>query len=239
MAGRKRPWILITVAAVAVLAALAAIFGPQIYAQSQGPAPEPLTVATPSGTASTAPSSTATSGAVSDSTDEGAWNVASGSQAGYRIDEVLNGADVTVVGRTEKVTGSATVSGAQLTAAKIDVDVASIATDSGNRDNYFRGTAMKADTFPTATFTLTSPVTIPALSSAPAAVEAKGTLELAGQKRDVTAMLQVVRDGAKVSVSGTIGLVLADFGITPPDLGFVKVDNTGSVEFLVHLEKAA
>ena len=234
MAGKKRPWILVTVAVIAVLAALAAIFGPQIYAQSQGPAPEPLTVATPSGTGSPA-----ASGSISGSTDEGAWNVASGSQAGYRIDEVLNGADVTVVGRTEKVTGSATVSGTQLTAAKIDVDVASIATDSGNRDNYFRGTAMKADTFPTATFTLTSPVTIPALTSAPAAVEAKGILELAGQKRDVTAKLQVVRDGAKVSVSGTIGLVLADFGITAPDLGFVKVEDTGSVEFLVHLEKAA
>ncbi|WP_120520737.1 YceI family protein [Arthrobacter celericrescens] len=234
MAGKKRPWILVTVAAVAVLAALAAIFGPQIYAQSQAPAPAPLSVASSSPTASGAPSSPATSNA----TDDGAWNVASASQAGYRIREVLNGADVTVVGRTEKVTGSATVSGTRLTEAKIDVDVASIATDSGNRDNFFRGNVMNADTFPTASFTLSEPVTIPALSSAPAAVEAKGTLELAGQKRDVTAKLQVVRDGAKVSVSGTIDLVLADFGITAPDLGFVKVEDKGSVEFLVNLEKA-
>ncbi|WP_115788363.1 YceI family protein [Arthrobacter silvisoli] len=234
MAGKKRPWILVTVAAVAVLAALAAIFGPQLYARSQGPAPAPLSVAGSSSTASGATSSPA----ASDSSDDGTWNVASASQAGYRIKEVLNGADVTVVGRTERVTGSATVSGTQLTAAKIDVEVASIATDSGNRDNYFRGNVMKADTFPTATFTLGSPVSIPALSSAPAAVEVKGTLELAGQKRDVTAKLQVVRDGAQVSVSGTIDLVLADFGITAPDLGFVKVENTGSVEFLVHLDKA-
>jgi len=232
LAGKKRTWILLAVAAVAVLAALAAIFGPQLYAQSQGPAPAPLSVAS----TSSAPSGAASS---PNATEDGTWNVASASQAGYRIKEVLNGANVTVVGRTEKVTGSATVSGTRLTKARIDVDVASIATDSGNRDNYFRGTVMKADTFPTAAFTLTSPVTIPALSSAPAAVEAKGTLELAGQKRDVTAKLQVVRDGAKVSVSGTIDLVLADFGITPPDLGFVKVENTGSVEFLVNLEKAA
>jgi polyisoprenoid-binding protein YceI len=234
MAGKKRPWILITVAAVAVLAALAAIFGPQLYAQSQGPAPAPLSVASPSSTPSSAASSPAATGA-----DDGAWNVASASQAGYRIKEVLNGADVTVVGRTEKVTGSATVSGPRLTKARIDVDVASIATDSGNRDNYFRGTVMKADTFPTASFTLSEPVTIPALSPAPASVSAKGTLELAGQKRDVTARLQVVRDGVKVSVSGTIDLVLADFGITAPDLGFVKVEDKGSVEFLVNLEKAA
>ena len=230
MAGKKRPWILVAVVAVAVLAALAAIFGPQLYAQSQGPAPAPLSVASSS--------STASSRAAANSTDTGTWTVASASQAGYRIKEVLNGADVTVVGRSEKVSGSATVSGTQLTKAKIDVDVASIATDSGNRDDYFRGTVMKADAFPTASFTLSAPVTIPPLSSAPATVEAKGTLELAGEKRDVTAKLQVVRDGAKVSVSGTIDLVLADFGITAPDLGFVKVENTGSVEFLVHLEKA-
>jgi polyisoprenoid-binding protein YceI len=234
MAGKKRPWILFALAAVVVLAALAAIFGPQLYAQSQGPAPAPLSVASPSSGASRpATSPAATQG------DDGTWTVASASQAGYRIREVLNGANVTVVGRTDKVTGSATVSGSRLTKAKIDVDVAGIATDSGNRDNYFRGTVMKSDTFPTASFTLTSPVTIPALSSAPAAVEAKGTLELAGQRRDVTAKLQVVRDGSKVAVSGTIDLVLADFGITPPDLGFVKVENTGSVEFLVNLEKAA
>ncbi|WP_426301106.1 YceI family protein [Arthrobacter sp. R-11] len=234
MAGKKRPWILVAVAAVAVLAALAAIFGPQLYAQSQGPAPAPLSVASSSSTASGA----ASSPAAASSTDTGTWTVASASQAGYRIKEVLNGADVTVVGRSEKVSGSATVSGTQLTKAKIDVDVASIATDSGNRDDYFRGTVMKADAFPTASFTLSAPATIPPLSSAPATVEAKGTLELAGEKRDVTAKLQVVRDGAKVSVSGTIDLVLADFGITAPDLGFVKVENTGSVEFLVHLEKA-
>lgn len=234
MAGKKSPWILITIAAAAVLAALAVVFGPQLYAQSQGPAPEPLAVETPSGTAG-APSSPA----AGRTSDTGSWKVGSGSQAGYRIDEVLNGADVTVVGRTEKVSGSATVAGTQLTAAKIDVDVASIATDSGNRDNYFRGTVMKAESFPTASFTLAAPVTIPPLGTAPAAVDAKGTLEMAGQKREVTAKLQLVRDGAKVSVSGTIDLALADFGITAPDLGFVKVENTGSIEFLVHLEKAA
>ncbi|OFI36557.1 hypothetical protein BIU82_13410 [Arthrobacter sp. SW1] len=231
----KRPWILVAVAAIAILAALAAIFGPQLYAQSQGPAPEPLSVSSPSPSGSAAAPTSPSTGS---SNDAGTWNVASGSQAGYRIDEVLNNANVTVVGRTDQVSGTATVSGTQLTAASITVDVASIATDSGNRDNYFRGTVMKAETFPTASFTLTAPVTIPALSSAPAAVDAKGTLELAGQKRDVAAKLQLVRDGAKVSVSGSIDLVLADFGISAPDLGFVKVENTGKVEFLVHLEKA-
>jgi polyisoprenoid-binding protein YceI len=233
MAGKKSPWLLITIAAVAVLAAFAVVFGPQLYAQSQGPAPEPLALETPSGTSS-APSSPA----AGTTNDTGEWTVASGSQAGYRIDEVLNGADVTVVGRTERVSGTATVSGTQLTAARVEVDVAGIATDSGNRDNYFRGTVMKSETFPTAAFTLAAPVTIPALGTAPASVDAKGTLDMAGQKREVTAKLQLVRDGGRVSVSGTIDLALADFGITAPDLGFVKVENTGSIEFLVHLEKA-
>ena len=36
--------------------------------------------------------------------------------------------------------------------------MASIATDSGNRDSYFRNTAMRAAKFPTATFELTEPV---------------------------------------------------------------------------------
>ncbi len=65
----------------------------------------------------------------------GTWTVADGSFAGYRVDEVLNDTDVTVVGRTEEVTGTLTVEDLTLTAADLTVDVASITTDSTSRDD--------------------------------------------------------------------------------------------------------
>ena len=88
----------------------------------------------------------------------GDWAIGAGSTAGYRLDEVLNGTDVTVVGSTDQVSGTVTVDGEAVTAATVTVDVASIATDSGNRDQYFRTVALETEQFPTATFTLTEPI---------------------------------------------------------------------------------
>jgi polyisoprenoid-binding protein YceI len=73
---------------------------------------------------------------------DGVWTVTDGSTAGYRVDEVLNGADVTVAGTTGRVTGTVEVAAGELTAAQVTVDVASITTDSGRRDAYFRDRIM-------------------------------------------------------------------------------------------------
>ena len=233
MTRNRKLWLLIGLFVV-VSAIVAAVAGPRIYAAMQPEAQAPLSVSTPTSTSS---GSLATTNERQPGADNGAWKVASGSQAGYRIDEVLNGADVTVVGRTEKVTGTATVADGALTAATVVVDVASIATDRSNRDSYFRSTALRTDQFPTATFTLGTPVTLPEIGASPVQVPVAGTLELAGQKRDVTTTLSVVRDGARVSASGAIPVTVSDYGIQAPDLGFVKVEPSGQVEFLVHLEQ--
>ncbi len=44
-------------------------------------------------------------------------------------------------------------------------------------------------------------------------------------------------DGGQLS--GSIPITFADYGVTAPSLGFVTVEKTGSVEFLLNLEKAA
>src|SRR4029453_17277165 len=80
-------------------------------------------------TVTAAPSPSASAAAIDPAELSGSWAVTDGSFAGYRVDEVLNGTDVTVVGRTEEVTGSLTVEGLTLTEAELTVDVASIATD--------------------------------------------------------------------------------------------------------------
>ena len=162
-----------------------------------------------------------------------------GSYAGYRVDEVLNGTDVTVVGRTEKVTGSLTVDGLTLTDAVIEVDVASIETDSASRDNYFRDTAMRAGTYPTATFRLTEPVTAPQAPAAgqPQTITASGELTMAGQTRAVTVDLQAVWNGEGGQVAGSIPVTFADFGVEAPNLGFVSVEPTGAVEFSLLIQR--
>jgi polyisoprenoid-binding protein YceI len=197
--------------------------GPLVYATLQNDAPAAQTVAVqPDGID------------LSAATD-GTWTVAGGSSAGYRVDEVLNGADVTVAGTTDQVSGTVVVKDGDLTPAEVAVDVASISTDSDRRDAYFRDSVMDVGQHPTATVTVTGPVDLPALSGTPVTVPVTGDLPVAGATQPVRFELSVVRTPAGVDASGSIPLTFADFGIEAPDLGFVSVDDQGSVEFLLRL----
>lgn len=235
MRKRTKVILLSSLAGVLVLGGAAAIAGPIVYRDlivGEVDAP-PTVAATPSATQD------AGGGDVAVPALDGEWAVQDGSYAGYRVDEVLNGTDVTVVGRTEKVTGSLTVDGLTLTDAVIEVDVASIETDSANRDSYFRDTAMRASTYPTATFRLTEPVVAAQAPAAgqPQTITASGELTMAGQTRAVTVDLQAVWNGEGGQVAGSIPVTFADFGVEAPNLGFVSVEPTGAVEFSLVIQR--
>lgn len=222
-------WISV-VAAVVVVGVTTAVVGTNVYADRENAKAS----AAPSVAPSRAPSTI-------DAADlSGAWTVGAGSEAGYRVHEVLNGSDVTVTGRTRSVTGAATVDGSTITKATITVQVGDIATDSAQRDSYFRDSAMDAAAFPTATFTLSQPVAdaVPS-DSGTKQVEAAGTLTLHGVTKPVTADLEVGLNGDGVDISGAVPVTFADFGVQAPSLGFVKVDDSGAVEFLVHATPAS
>ncbi|GAA4665408.1 hypothetical protein GCM10025780_03430 [Frondihabitans cladoniiphilus] len=170
----------------------------------------------------------------------GDWAIGSGSTAGYRVKEVLNGTNVTVVGTTSKVSGQVTFSGDTLSAATVTVDVATIATDSSSRDEYFRTSALETDLHPTATFTLTAPVEATGLDEGKlASFSATGTLELHGVTKTVTVPLKAALAGKGAEVSGSIPITFSDYKVVAPSLGFVTVQKQGSVEFLVKASPAS
>ncbi|GAA3337673.1 hypothetical protein GCM10017714_05690 [Curtobacterium pusillum] len=222
-------WIAV-VAAVVVLGVVAAAVGTHLYTSGENAKAS----AAPSVAASRAPYTL-------DASDlTGEWTIGGDSEAGYRVHEVLNGSDVTVTGRTDSVTGSATVDGTSITRATVTVQVADIATDSDQRDSYFRDSAMDTSAFPTATFELTEPITgaVPS-GSGTTKVEATGNLRLHGVTRAVTATLEVGLNGDGVDISGSIPITFSDYDVQAPSLGFVKVDDSGAVEFLVHATPAS
>ena len=108
---KKKTGIIIGVAAVLVVGVgvTAAVAGPAFYRD--------VIVGEPDA----APTVSLTPGAstVDQSQLTGDWSVGDGSSAGYRVDEVLNGTDVTVVGTTDQVSGTVTVDGTTVTAADI------------------------------------------------------------------------------------------------------------------------
>ena len=220
-----------TLVAVAVTLGLV-VGGPWLYARLVADdAAAPLVLSTPT------PSATPTEEVVSGPFDpEGAWTVGEGSQAGYRLGEILSGEPVTVVGRTDQVSGEALVEAGTLTEARVVVDVASIVSDESARDAFFRR-ALDVTTHPEATFVLDAPVDLAALvaGSGPVDVAAPGTLTFHGVSQPVVAELRIQRVADGVEVAGSVPVALADFGLEAPDLGFVTVEPTGTVELLLHL----
>lgn len=199
--------------------------GPFVYARFFAPEPaEPLELSTPT----VEPTPEVPSGVVD---IEGTWRVLEGSEAGYRLGEVLSGQDVTVVGRTERVTGEVTITDGALASASVTVDAGTISTDEAARDAFFRR-ALNTSEFPDATFVLSEPVDVSALGQSDQAitVSAVGSLTFHGIIQPVTAELEAQRTPDGVEVVGRIPVTLRDFDLEAPDLGWVVVEPTGTVE---------
>ncbi len=196
-------------------------------------------VATTAPVAATVPETT--SAPAADDPLSGAWtvDVTGDIYVGYRVEEVLAGVNTTATGRTTQVTGSTTIDGLTLSAAGFTADVASIKSDQSRRDGQFTGRIMQADQFPTASFTLTQPVTLAGLPAEAevVTVSATGDLTLHGVTKSVTFDLQGFVAGGKVTVTGAIPILFSDYAIEDPSLGPVATEDNGLLEFLLVLTK--
>ncbi len=99
---------------------------------------------------------------------------------------------------------------------------------------------MDTDAYPTATFVLADPVDLSALPTdgTTATLPVTGTLTLKDRSLPVTVDVEVLRSGAELVASGSVPVTWSDFGgSSPPSLGFVTVDDRGSVDFLVSFVK--
>ena len=167
---------------------------------------------------------------------DGTWTIVAGENvfAGYRIEELFGGETIkkTATGRTPAVSGTMTVQGNEITAVEVTADLTELTSDQTRRDNSQRDGGLQTNTFPTATFTLTQPITLPSAPSEgmTADVEAVGDLTLHGVTRQVTIPLQTSLTNGRVNVAGGAPIVLADFDIDAPNTPFVAVDENGQFE---------
>lgn len=232
----RRRWLL----AIPVVVLLVVVVGPWLYLNViREDAPDRLTLddATTT-TATTDPDAMTTdTDADADTTEgiDGTWTVADGSQAGYRVTEVLFGQDAEAVGRTSEVTGTMQVSATAVEAAEITVDMASVTSDESMRDRQFRGRIMDTDTFPTATFSLSEPITLGAVPADGVAVTlgATGALTLRGVTREVTVELTARRNDGAIEVNGSIPVSFDDFEIPDASGGPASVGRDGELELLL------
>jgi len=221
---------------VVVVVVLAVIVAPFVYIHFIAPDPAPkLTISDAPPTTSAGSSSSARVPL------SGTWNVSKGSKAQYRVKEVLFGQDNTATGTTEDVTGSVVIDGGTVKNAAVTVDLTTVSSDESQRDNQFQNRIMDTAQFPHATFKLTKPIK---LGTEPAegvkiTTTATGDLTMHGTTKSVTAQLEARRTGDTIEVAGSIPVTFSDFGINNPSGGPASVGNTGTIEFLVELQRAS
>lgn len=195
----------------------------------------------------TASPSPGSGSATTSPTAAGTWTVATGSFAGYRVREQLAilSAPTDAVGRTSSVTGSITLaqSGSTytVTAASITVDVTTLTSDRAMRDQRIHQMGLESDRYPSATFTLTSPITLPPAAATGQVVQesATGDLTLHGATRRVTVPVEAQLSGSQIQVTGSLSFPFSEFNMVPPSIGgFVTVQDHATMEFKLVLQHA-
>jgi polyisoprenoid-binding protein YceI len=169
-------------------------------------------------------------------TPVGSWHVVPGKNvyAGYRIKELFGDAILKrdAVGQTHTVHGTLTIGPGRVTAAVISADLTQLGSDRAARDAYVRDTSLETAKYPTARFTLTAPIVLPAGATRGTKLHlrASGRLLLHGVTRPITIQVDARWNGPTIDVVGTAPIVLADYRIRAPDTVIARVEDHGSIE---------
>jgi polyisoprenoid-binding protein YceI len=125
-----------------------------------------------------------------------------------------------------------TVSGAQVTAVEITADMTQLKSDKSPRDQQIKTRGIETSTFPTATFKLTQPITLPGPPEKGKEVDvtATGELTLHGVTKTVDIPLKASWTGDTIAVAGGAKVAFSDYGIEPPTNAIVSVDDNGEFE---------
>lgn len=220
-----------------VVVGLALVVGPWVYINLiKDDAPDALSL--DNDTNQTIPSGV-TEETITDA--NGQWRVVPNTESvvGYRVEEVLFGQNTEGVGRTKNVDATLTIENNTVTAGSFTVQMGTLVSDAANRDRQFNNRIMETAKYPTATFVLDEPITLPAnaVSGEAISTTATGTLTLRGTSKTVTFPLQAQVDGAQFQVVGNITIVFDEWGIPEPSVPGISVEPEGLLEFSLVFER--
>ncbi|MCY3894228.1 MAG: YceI family protein [Acidimicrobiaceae bacterium] len=172
--------------------------------------------------------------AVDAETGEFTLEDATGSFAGFRVDEELARIGAfTAVGRTGDVSGSLVIAEESVTSVEIQVDLTTLRTDDSRRDGAIQR-ALRTSQHPTATFSLTEELSIDGAAEAGRAVtlSAAGDLTVNGITQPVTVDIEAQLVGSVIAAVGSVEITFADFDVTVPQVPIVlSAEDHGIMEF--------
>ncbi|MCY4526709.1 MAG: YceI family protein [Anaerolineaceae bacterium] len=158
------------------------------------------------------------------------------SEVRFLIDEVLRGADFTVVGATDQIAGDLRVDSGNPAASEIGlirINARTLATDNGNRNRALRTFILKSaeDEFEYAEFETTELTGMPESVAVGEAfdIQILGELRIAGATQDLVFDASITLESEeRLSGSARASLRHADLGLTIPSVPFVS-DVAGEV----------
>lgn len=177
----------------------------------------------------------------------GRWEIAAGSQAGYRVREKLGflPAESDAVGRTSQITGSATLAESKhavtVTAASFVVAVNTLRSNEAMRDEHIQTIGLQSATYPKATFSLSTPMQLPASARNGQVFHdsVTGVFTIHGTSRRLTVPLEMRLTGSSLDAVGSLTFPWSEFNMTAPSVaGFVNVSGTATMEFELRLARA-
>jgi len=211
-------------------AAIVALAAPFIYIHFiEGPPPPKLSL--PNSGSSNASAGSSPNSVV------GQLNVAAGSVVGYRVSEKLLGQNSTAVGRTKKVWGSLDVHGTTISTASFSVNMASVVSDQAQRNAQFDGRIMDVTQYPTATFTLTSPINLDSSPQQGTVEQFKltGHLTMHGVTKSITFNASIEGTSNGLEALAEIPINFSTWNIANPSIGgFVTTADNGTLEVLLN-----
>ena len=147
--------------------------------------------------------------------------------------EILFGQDTEGVGRTKDVSATLTIANNIVSAGSFTVQMGTLMSDAAKRDAQFNNRIMDVATYPTSTFTLTSPISLPANATSGDVItaEATGELTLRGVTKPVTFPIQAQVKGDTFTVVGNITIVFDEWDIPEPGIPGITVEPQGLLEF--------
>lgn len=178
---------------------------------------------------------------------DGRWTIAAGSIVGYRVREKLGflPAESDAVGRTSAITGTATFAQSgrvvSVRAASFTVDVFKLKSNEAMRDEHIQTIGIQSATYPTATFVLSSPLTLPAsaLSGDVVDTSVTGVFNIHGTSKYETVPLEMRLSNSEIQAVGSLTFPWSEFNMTAPSVGgFVSVTDHATMEFDLRLMRA-
>lgn len=231
-----RPRILLAAAVAAVLVVAAGAVAYAYFFSGLRAAPRPLALASP-------PPASAVASPTAGGSLAGAWTLASGGKARFRVNETVAGVPAhEAVAETADVAGGLTLvpSGTDYQASGIRVTVGltglhSIDTLAGRnvaqRDGIVQR-ALATGQFPQAVFQAGS-VTVPGTvaDGRPVTLTVPGQLTVHGVTRDVQAIVELQVSGTAARAVGRIKADMRDFGVQPPQAPGIVPEAATTLEF--------